>query len=102
MISYRVGFGEYKPRFIERVPNQETKDRDGNTWIIKSYWRVWLTTADYVHGTYLALYDDGSVFRVTVRPGEGDDIWMVKPGDADVSHNTRGLDVNLYDGARMK
>ena len=28
-------------------------------------WRLWLHTPNYVHGTYLLLYSDGKVTRVT-------------------------------------
>ena len=28
-------------------------------------WRLWLHTPNYIHGTYLLLYSDGKVTRVT-------------------------------------
>lgn len=46
-----------------------------------STWRVWLHTNDWIHGTYLLLYKDGKIERVTVREDEGDDIIVVKPAD---------------------
>lgn len=42
-------------------------------------WRLWLHTRDYVLGTYLELYGDGKVVRVTEREGEGPDIVLVRP-----------------------
>lgn len=44
-------------------------------------WKVWLATKDFKYGTFLRLYDDGCVERVTVREGEGDEIILVKPED---------------------
>lgn len=44
-------------------------------------WRVWLHTNDWVHGTFLLLYQNGMIERVTVREDEGDDIVVVKPAN---------------------
>lgn len=44
-------------------------------------WIVWLHTADFKYGTFLRLYDNGRIERVTCREGEGDDIHEVKPAD---------------------
>jgi hypothetical protein len=41
-------------------------------------WRVWLHTNDHIHGTYLELYSDGKVNRVTTRADEGDETWLIK------------------------
>lgn len=52
---------------IERAPNHS--------------WMLWLNTRDYIHGTFLQLYDDGMIERVTVRNDEGDSILLVKGPD---------------------
>jgi hypothetical protein len=41
-------------------------------------WRLWLHTNDHVYGTYLKLYSNGRITRVTVRDGY-DDEEMIKP-----------------------
>lgn len=48
-------------------------------------WIVWTATSDYIHGSYLVLADSGAVFRVTVRAGEGDEIHLVRPSDAEIA-----------------
>lgn len=50
----------------------------------KECWWLWLATKDYIYGTYLALYDDGRIERVTVRTDEGDDILNVRPSDEEI------------------
>lgn len=47
-------------------------------------WRVWLSTADYVFGTWLELYDDGSIVNVTTRADEGDESFVVRPSDDEI------------------
>lgn len=44
-------------------------------------WRLWLHTPNFVHGTYLLLYPNGSVDKVTTRDEEGDDIIHIKEAD---------------------
>lgn len=44
----------------------------------RACWRVWTATADYVHGTFIELHDDGSAYQVTVRKGEGDECFRIK------------------------
>ena len=44
-------------------------------------WRCWIATRDFIHGTYLHLHNDGSITRVVVRVGEGDEIMQVRPPD---------------------
>ena len=44
-------------------------------------WILWLDTKDFAHGTYLQMYDNGCVQRVTVREDEGDEIIVVRPSD---------------------
>ena len=51
-------------------------------------WRLWLHTNDFVYGTFLELYPDGSCFRVTVRDEEGDEVVLIKPGEAFVLTST--------------
>lgn len=51
-------------------------------------WQLWLDTADYIHGTYLVLYDDGTIERVTSRAGEGDDVQLVRPSDRTIYKET--------------
>jgi hypothetical protein len=41
-------------------------------------WRLWLHTPDYIHGTYLDMYSDGKITRVTVREDEGDEVVTLK------------------------
>jgi phage gp46-like protein len=48
-------------------------------------WRLWIATADYVHGTYLLLHDSGGVERVVVRIDEGDEVSLVRPNDTVVA-----------------
>lgn len=46
------------------------------------FWIIWLNTNDFIHGTFLKLYDDGMIERVTVREDEpDDDVILVKPKD---------------------
>lgn len=42
-------------------------------------WHLWLHTSDFVHGTFLKMYSDGCVQRITVRADEGDEVVLVKP-----------------------
>ena len=44
-------------------------------------WRLWLSTKDFVHGTYLECYNNGHIVNVTVREDEGDEIYEVRPTD---------------------
>jgi hypothetical protein len=47
-------------------------------------WWMWLSTSDYVYGTYLCVYDSGRIERVTVRVDEGDDVIVVRPSDEEI------------------
>lgn len=49
-----------------------------------SYWRLWIATKDYIHGTYMELHNDGRVYTITARAEEGDEIVVVRPTDAQV------------------
>jgi hypothetical protein len=44
-----------------------------------SSWRLWLHTNDWIHGTYVEMFPDGSANRVTIRADEGDDVVPIKP-----------------------
>jgi len=63
------------------LPNKITVsaiDRDSTN----SLWRLWLHTNDFVHGTFVALHDDGTVERITTREGDGtEDVALIKPRD---------------------
>jgi hypothetical protein len=47
--------------------------------VLGDHWMIWLHTSDYTHGTFLRLYDNGAIERVTVRADEGDDVATIKP-----------------------
>lgn len=47
-------------------------------------WRVWVSTKDFVLGTWLELYDDGHVTHNTIRDGEGDEFFTVRPSDDEI------------------
>jgi len=50
--------------------------------VIDGYWIIWLHTKDYIHGTYLKLYNNGKIERITIRVDEEcDDVALVKPED---------------------
>jgi hypothetical protein len=44
-------------------------------------WRLWLSTNDYIHGTYLECHNSGIVTRTTVREDEGDETIPIRPAD---------------------
>jgi hypothetical protein len=44
-------------------------------------WRLWLSTNDFIYGTYLELFDDGRILRVTARQDEGDEMFWVRMED---------------------
>lgn len=52
---------------IERVP-------DG-------YWKLWLNTNNFKHGTFLELHDDGSILRTTIRTDDVEETITVKEAD---------------------
>jgi hypothetical protein len=48
------------------------------------YWSLPLhTNKDRTLGTFLYLYDDGKIERITIREDEGDTIDLIKPADKD-------------------
>lgn len=44
-------------------------------------WKLWTATSDYVYGTFLRCYDNGAMYRVTLRSDEGPDVMLVKGED---------------------
>ena len=44
-------------------------------------WLQWLATSNYIHGTYIVLYDDGRIIHVVCRVDEGDEFMQVRPAD---------------------
>lgn len=42
-------------------------------------WVLWIHTSDFIHGTYLRMYDTGKMERVTVYKEGYEDIWELKP-----------------------
>ena len=44
-------------------------------------WVLWTDTKDFQYGTYLRLFDNGSVHNVTIREDEGPCVFIVKGGD---------------------
>ena len=55
-------------------------------------WRLWISTNDYVYGTYLECHNSGIVKRITVRPDEGDEEIMVRPTDNTIRYGWRNMD----------
>lgn len=47
------------------------------------HYRLWIhrSVSDRLLGTYLALYDNGKIERITVRANEGDQVDLIKPAD---------------------
>lgn len=61
------------PKFVEHN-SKGLRKRDG-------HYRLWLHTNDRILGTYLALWDNGKIERVTVRADEGDQVDLIKKED---------------------
>lgn len=51
-------------------------------------WILWLSTRDYTFGTYLQVYDDGHIERITLREDEGDEFMSIRPSDEEISRWT--------------
>ena len=49
----------------------------------EGHWKFWIhrNVSDRLLGTFLKLYDNGKIERVTVRSGEGDQVDLIKPED---------------------
>lgn len=51
----------------------------------QGYWVLPIhTNLDGTRGTFLYLYDDGKIERITIREDEGDEVVLVKPADKDI------------------
>lgn len=50
-------------------------------------WWVWIATRDYINGTYMCVWDDGHVERVTIREEEGDEFFTVRPSDDEINRS---------------
>lgn len=52
----------------------------------RGYWKLWWSyNSDMTLGTFLSLYDDGSIVRVTVRD-DGESEMLIKPSDREIDH----------------
>lgn len=47
-------------------------------------WRIWLATRDYKFGTFIELSDQGRAVRFVTRIDQGDEIYQVRPSDAEI------------------
>jgi len=43
-----------------------------------------LATRDFIHGTYMDLYGDGTAIRTECRPDEGDEVYRIRPSDEEI------------------
>jgi len=53
-------------------------------------WQLWLSTADYVYGTYYVLHDNGHAVNVTIRRDEGPEEFTMRPSDDFIRSNANG------------
>lgn len=65
----------------EQLEDKEIKHGKFVPFLECGHWIIWLATSDYIYGTFLRLYDDGRIERVTVRNDEPDDVMLIKPRD---------------------
>lgn len=57
---------------------------DYNQIYVDGHWIIWISTNDYINGTYLKLYNDGRIERVTLRENDpAPDVVLIKPRDGD-------------------
>lgn len=68
--------------FIERHEVRYVGDQYNETRL-DGHYRLWIhrSLSDRLLGTFLKLYDNGKIERVTVRSGEGDQVDLIKPED---------------------
>lgn len=82
--SSRIGLPRHIQGALDYVPVQ---DRFGSTRVLtgfsdpQGHYRLWLHTKDFVLGTFLELWPNGEVIRVTVREDQGDERVLVRPAD---------------------
>lgn len=48
-------------------------------------WRLWIDTADFVHGSFYELHDNGRVVHFTVREDRGDEITQLRPSTEEIT-----------------
>ena len=86
-----------QPRAVRKAATNATSDNglDTNTIALMpgtrlqriirlSYgWRLWTATRDYCFGSYLELYNDGTIANWTTREDEGDEFFFSRPADKD-------------------
>lgn len=78
---HRIGLPpQLRALYIERYPKpKEYYQGQGEA---RGYWRLPIhTDPTNTYGTFLKLYDNGLIERVTVRADEGDEIVVIKPKD---------------------
>ena len=67
-------------RFLRLERSEQEQDSMGIYSV--GHWLVWINANhDFSLGTFLRLWDDGGIERVTLREDEGDDVQLIKPGD---------------------
>lgn len=49
-------------------------------------WIIWMATNDFIHGTFLAVYNDGQINRVTIREDEGPEVFRIRPSDDEIAN----------------
>jgi len=55
----------------------------GNELDPRPHWVLWINSPpDFTTGTYLRLYDDGTVERATLLNDGSEDVFLIKPKDA--------------------
>jgi len=54
----------------------------------QGHWQLWLATRDYVFGTYLLVYDNGMIERITEFVDEGPEQFTVRPTDEEIRNST--------------
>ena len=47
-------------------------------------WRVWLSTRNFIHGSYMELHNNGMVMRIECRTDEGDEVYRIRPSDEEI------------------
>lgn len=65
---------------LERIGGCQYHDGEEDK-TIEPHWKAWIGTSDFIHGTFMRLYDNGKVECVTIREGEGDEVLLIRPED---------------------
>jgi hypothetical protein len=68
---------------LERNPKHSRLSYQGKriSFYEEGSWCLWINTHDYQSGTYLKLYDDGMIERVTLFADGCEEVQLVKPRD---------------------